>query len=230
MDLIHNVKGNDVMYVCIFLISVYLLGAIPFGLLLSRWAGRDIRKEGSCNIGATNVLRVCGWKWGIPALALDMAKGAAPVLFINSGILSVEECSRELLSAMTGFAAILGHTFPIYLKFRGGKGVATSGGVLLALMPEVTLLALLVFVVIVVLCRFVSVGSTMAGFTIVIGHHLLGKDIYGATFPITVVAWLILILVIFCHRSNYIRLIRGTENQIGKIKSNPAKDTPDNVN
>jgi acyl phosphate:glycerol-3-phosphate acyltransferase len=190
----------------------YLAGSIPFGLLLGFLAGKDIRQHGSGNIGATNVLRVCGPGWGIPALLLDILKGLAPVLWI-APLLEAD----LLIRVLTGIAAIMGHTFPVWLRFRGGKGVATSAGVVGALLPIPFAVALGVFILTVALSRYISLGSMLASVALVAAHLALAEAPFSSrTLPLTGMALLLCVLVILRHRANIVRLRNGTENRFGQ--------------
>jgi len=210
----------------------YLCGSIPFGWLIGKMRGVDIREHGSRNIGATNCGRVCGWPWGVLAFLLDVAKGFGPV-FIAVGLTpGLVRDSRPqtvwLLNVAAALGPILGHTFPVWLKFKGGKAVATSLGVLLALPPLwwIALVALGVWVAVVAATAYVSVGSTVAA--------LAFGGIYGGYYqaealttylPVTVFVALIIVLVIVRHRSNYARLLKGTENRVwGKKDRRRAGD------
>ncbi|MBN1258017.1 MAG: glycerol-3-phosphate 1-O-acyltransferase PlsY [Planctomycetes bacterium] len=204
----------------------YFLGAIPFGLLLGFIAGEDIRKQGSGNIGATNTLRICGAKFGVPALILDILKGYAPVAWIAPLFLADSTATAaNTVLALTALAAIAGHNFPIYLKFKGGKGVATSAGALLGLLPQATGVGLVVFFLMVSLTRYVSLSSTCAAIAVVTTHNFFEKSPYGEALPVTLLVWLILVLVVVRHRSNYRRLWLGTENKLGK-KADPPQKAP----
>jgi glycerol-3-phosphate acyltransferase PlsY len=203
-------------------LSAYLLGAIPFGWILARTIrGVDVREHGSGNIGATNVLRVCGPAIGAPAFALDVLKGFAPVFWIAPFVLPAAPPAAA--GALAAFAAVVGHTVPVYLRFKGGKGVATSAGALLALMPAATGVALVAFVLLALATRYVSVASTGAAVAIVAAHHGFawrdGGSPYGDDLPATALVWAILALVVIRHRSNYVRLWNGTENRIGAKKA-----------
>ncbi|MFH0911286.1 MAG: glycerol-3-phosphate 1-O-acyltransferase PlsY [Planctomycetota bacterium] len=195
----------------------YLLGAVPFGLLVGFLVGKDVREHGSRNIGATNVMRVCGLGWGLLALFLDGFKGFAPVWWLGrGGLLPIPDSRLVAAQALIAFAAILGHTFPVYLKFRGGKGVATSTGAFLALMPAATGIAFLAFAAAVATTRYVSVGSTAAAVALALAYHRLQEEPYGRSLPLTILVWLVLALILVRHRANYARLWRGTENKIGQ--------------
>jgi len=182
----------------------YTLGSIPFGLWLGIWLrGMDIRQHGSKNIGATNTMRVLGKKLGAAALACDMAKGLVPVVF--AGYCS----SWPYLPLVCGLAAILGHTFSLYLRFTGGKGVATSAGVFLGLAPFPTLFGAAVFFTVVGTTRMVSAGSISAAVAIA------AAVFFFSTPPaIQAVALLVAVLVIVKHRGNIKRIMRGEESRI----------------
>jgi glycerol-3-phosphate acyltransferase PlsY len=197
-------------------IGAYLIGAVPFGLLLGRFlAGRDVREHGSGNIGATNVWRVCGPRIGAAAFACDLVKGFGPTFWAAPAL--VPE-AVELAGALAALATVVGHTFPVYLRFRGGKGVATSAGALLALMPLATGIAVGVFAAILAAGRYVSVASTAAAVAILVARHLVATEPYGVDLPGTVLVWAVFLLVVVRHRSNYRRLLNGTESRIGRSR------------
>jgi glycerol-3-phosphate acyltransferase PlsY len=188
----------------IFLICVaYLIGAIPTGVILTRVSGgHDIRNSGSGNIGATNVYRVAGRKMGVLTLLGDCLKGIIPVLIANKMGFSPETV------AMVALAAFLGHCYPIYLGFKGGKGVATALGIFLVISPKAILIALLVFVVVLLVWRYISLASiTAAAATpFVIAFYERSWPIFWATLVIAAI-------VIWRHRANIERLRSGTENR-----------------
>jgi len=196
----------------------YLLGSCPTGLLISRARGVDIRQHGSGNIGATNVLRVMGKKWGYLVFTLDAFKGFAAVrlALILASVLNPAGPYRELVGIAGGLAAILGHTFPIWLRFRGGKGVATSAGVLLGLMPIAVVSVFLVWLGLFTLTRYVSVASIGAAFSLpfFVALYLRINMVAGASLlPFSI---LIAGVVIWRHRSNIQRLLRGSEQRFGQ--------------
>jgi len=209
------------------IIGAYLLGSVPFGLLIAGAHGKDLRSIGSGNIGATNVARALGRKWAYVCFALDVLKGAVPMLAtlpLVRALSSQQEAGRVsllLLWLAVGCAAILGHIFPIYLKFRGGKGVATSFGVALGLWPYFTLCALFaiaIWVVVVLIGRYVSLASITASiaFPLVLIVSIIlapGWDFAGL-WPLLIAACAIPLMVIIRHRENIKRLIAGTENKI----------------
>jgi acyl phosphate:glycerol-3-phosphate acyltransferase len=191
----------------------YLTGAIPFGLLFSRMVGKDVREEGSGNIGATNVNRVLGKKLGALTLLCDVAKGFLPV-FVASIMIPVGE-NWELFVGLCGLAAVIGHMFSIYLGFKGGKGVATALGVFLFFSPLSIGLALVVFVAVVGISGFVSAGSLAASGLIPFFILVLGgsSSIFFCSAVIAMLIWI-------KHSSNIGRLRRGEESSWKK------KDSP----
>jgi len=191
----------------------YLLGAVPFGLLVAKMHGMDIRSAGSGNIGATNVFRVVGKGWGIFTLVLDALKGFIPAfVFPMLGNLDGE------WGVLFGLAAIIGHTFPVYLKFKGGKGVATSAGMLLGIAPFAVGVAFLCWVVCMVLSRYVSLSSIVAAIAVAITVWVQGDKGLGVNIALTFLA----ALVVWLHRANIKRLLNGTENRFGKKKEGKA--------
>ncbi|MEN8190194.1 MAG: glycerol-3-phosphate 1-O-acyltransferase PlsY [Thermodesulfobacteriota bacterium] len=196
----------------LYLTVSYLVGAIPFGLLVGRLSGVDVRSSGSGNIGATNVSRLLGKKLGVITLLLDLIKGFAPTC-IAALTLSHDD-NRLFLAALCGLAAVIGHMFPVYLRFKGGKGVATALGVFLFLKPLAILISLVVFIASVALSGFVSVGSLAASGLIPLWIALLNGEprILAVTVVIAALIW-------FQHRSNIMRLIRGEEKSWKKGKN-----------
>ena len=185
----------------------YLLGSLSFALLLVRWkTGRDIRTEGSGNAGATNVLRSHGRALGIMVAVLDVAKGAVAVLLVR--LITAD----PRYAAAAGVAAILGHVFPIYSGFRGGKGVATAIGAFLALAPWAALVSVGIFVLVVALTRYVSLGSVLA---MVLLPPVAGL-FFHAPEPVLVAAAATAVLVVFKHLENLKRLARGEERRLGR--------------
>ena len=212
-------------------VGAYLIGSIPFGVIVARFHGVDLRTRGSGNIGATNVGRVVGRKWGCLCFVLDTLKGFLPVLAAGvylrgSGrVGAVDEQVAWLAQATwlaVAFAAIAGHIFSLYLKFRGGKGVATSLGVLLGFYPYFTwagLAALAVWVMVVLLWRYVSLASITAAASfplLFVGACGLGGWSIVRYWPLLAFAFAMAALVIVRHRSNIARLLAGTENKIGR--------------
>lgn len=194
----------------------YLIGAIPFSLIIAKLNGVDIRKVGSGNVGATNVLRTVGKAAGITALLLDAAKGFLPAYFIPILVKPyVSEAPETLPVIVCAFSSICGHVWPVYLKFRGGKGIATSAGALIAMAPAAVLFGLLAWTVVFTLSRYVSLASITAAAVI----PLLGWYLYlpqGVLLPSTLTA--IGVLAIAKHHSNIRRLATGTESKISFSK------------
>lgn len=189
----------------------YLVGAIPFGLVLSRGRGIDIREQGSKNIGATNVSRLLGKKLGFCTLLLDIAKGYLPMF--AAGLLVGDDPGRNLVIGFCGAASITGHMFPVYLGFRGGKGVATGLGVFLYLAPKALLISLVVFIAAVGLTGYISLGSLLASAAILPGLYFFGESswkLYLAGFVVTMI-WI-------KHYQNIGRLLNGTEKSFKKNK------------
>jgi glycerol-3-phosphate acyltransferase PlsY len=197
----------------VLLVGSYLLGSIPFGYLAGRLVGIDIRQAGSGNVGATNVVRVLGKRYGYPVFALDFLKGFGAVMIsiLMAPGRPPEWNSPEIFGILAAISSVLGHLYPPWLKFNGGKGVATSAGALLALAPTATLIGVAIWIVVFWLTRYVSLASITAavGLPIVIlvvrSHDQNnGKPlVYSSAFVAAVIIWR--------HRSNLSRLMRGTE-------------------
>jgi glycerol-3-phosphate acyltransferase PlsY len=218
----------------------YLIGSIPFGLLIGLAHGVDIRASGSGNIGATNVGRVLGSRrWGLICFALDVAKGLVPVLgaglwfgWIGQGVSDAAAAWRWLL---IGAAAVVGHVFPVYLRFRGGKGVATSFGVVLGVWPYLTLPAvgaLATWVLFAGALRYVGLASVVAA-AVLPGYFVLAAVCVGwplaHLWPIAAVAGLTAALVVARHGGNLARIVRGTEPRLGRPIARPmTRSCPEN--
>jgi len=205
----------------VLIIVAYLLGSIPFGLIIAAAHGKDLRSIGSGNTGATNLSRAVGKKWGYVCFALDAAKGAIPMLIAGRFVASPPIVSQLFLWLATGCAAILGHIFPIYVKFRGGKGVATSFGVALGLWPYYTICAVstfVVWIVVVLLWRYISLASIVASIafpaTVVLAIVLIPGWNFNFLWPLLITAIVIPVVVIVRHRENIRRLIAGTEGKV----------------
>jgi len=188
-------------------VVAYLLGSIPFGLLVGGvLGGRDVRKAGSGNIGATNVSRVAGPFAGILTLLLDAAKGSVAVL---AAARLTEDSAVWMIVA--GICALLGHCYPLWLHFKGGKGVATAAGVFLVLCPLALLSALAVFILVVAFWRFVSLGSLAAAAAIPLLMYFLWAPHHAPPLVVTFGSLGISALVIYKHDANMQRLVEGTE-------------------
>lgn len=187
----------------------YLLGSVPFGILVTRLFDRNVnlREAGSGNIGATNVARTAGRAAGVLTLALDTGKGVVPMVLTY--MLIGED---YLWLSLVGGAVFLGHVFPVYLRFKGGKGVATALGVILSLSTVTSFLLIVLFVLVVYFTRYVSLGSLCAAVALPILMALLGPP---SRYCVTL-SLLIAFLVIYNHRENIHRLLNGQENKFGK--------------
>lgn len=188
--------------------AAYLAGSIPFGLLIARFFGKtDVRTQGSGNIGATNVARVVGKKLGALTLALDALKGALPVLAVS--LFAIPDESRPALEALVGLSAFLGHCFPIWLKLKGGKGVATGAGFLVAFDPLAGAIGLGAFALTYAVSRYVSLGSLVAALTVIVALVAL-RPLDAALLPLG----LMFLILIFKHRSNITRIVRKEELKV----------------
>lgn len=196
------------MYNVIAVVVSYLIGSIPMGVIVSRSQGVNIQEHGSGNIGATNVWRTLGLLPGLIVLALDMGKGVAAIM-IGRYLGGVE---TELLAS---FSALCGHSWSLFLRFRGGKIVATGAGVLLAISPMATLIALVVLLTTVGISRYVSLGSMLAAISVPISFYVLNLDKLYILFGI-----ILMLFIIYKHRPNIKRIINGTENKVGKGRRN----------
>jgi glycerol-3-phosphate acyltransferase PlsY len=193
----------------LWLLASYFVGAIPTSHLLSRlFAGIDLRQHGSGNLGATNLYRVLGWKYAIPAALVDIAKGAIPVL-----VFAPHASHSELFALACGAVAILGHVFSVFVGFKGGKGVATAAGVMLGLAPVALAVAAVVWVLLVRLTGYVSLGSIVAAAVLPAAVYLLEPSASPALLWIAIG---IAATVILLHRRNIQRLLNGTENRFGR--------------
>src|SRR5262245_53379837 len=186
------------------ILIAYLIGSIPFALLLARRSGTDLRLVGSGNLGAANVMRASGVRVGLAVAALDVAKGAASVWIAD------RFSSGTGLPALAGFAAVVGHIYPVWLKFRGGKGVATACGVFSMLTPAAVPVALAVFVGTIWITKYVSAGSVLATMTLPPVAYLMGSPLSSVA-----AAFAAATLIVFRHRSNLWRLRAGTERRVG---------------
>ena len=204
----------------------YLLGSIPFGFIIARAHGKDLRTIGSRNIGATNVARALGRRWAYVCFILDVLKGLIPMLVFRALLGAFEPRPGLLfLWLLVGCAAVVGHIFPVYLKFKGGKGVATSLGVGLGLWPYYTICAFFAFVIWVVVTliwRYVSLASITASvafpLVLVLAIVLVSSWDFSNLWPLIIAATAIPLMVVLRHRENIKRLIAGTENKVFKHK------------
>jgi len=219
----------------------FLAGSIPFGLFIAKAKGVNIREHGSGNIGATNVLRVIGKPYGIACLILDLLKGLIPTLIGislfkyegHSNPMSIDALSAyavelpilkaQILQIITGLVAILGHNYSPWIGFKGGKGIATSGGVLIALMPAAVVILLVIWAILFFTTKYVSVASIGAALSLPIltiaGSAFHGKITDGTwNKPLFVFSIVIGLLAVWRHRSNIVALKNGTEHKFSKKK------------
>jgi glycerol-3-phosphate acyltransferase PlsY len=189
----------------------YILGSIPFGYLIVRWQrGIDVRATGSGSIGATNVMRNLGIMGFVATFILDAGKGLLAVLLVSKLTFGDPK-----LVAAAAFAAVFGHCFPVWLKFRGGKGVATGVGVFIALAPWQVVLVLVIFAVVVAVCRYISLGSIVATAAFPILVHLMKHP----PLPVVLGAAGAAVIIIARHHANIARLLKGTESKLGQKKA-----------
>jgi len=196
-------------------VAAYLIGSIPTGFLVAKARGIDIQKAGSGNIGATNAMRVLGKPAGIFVLLMDALKGYAAVAWLSLALLEIFSTSTadiETLRIVAGIFAVLGHNYTCWLKFKGGKGIATTAGVYLALAPWAVLVALVVFILAVLVTKYASVGSVAAAIALPVTVWVMPPH----NLFLGIVTTALGALAIYKHKSNIQRLMAGTENRLGK--------------
>jgi len=199
-------------------IAGYLLGSVSGSLVLGRFRNIDIRAQGSGNAGGTNALRILGWKFALAVIVIDVGKGilAAGMLPQLAPWLSASPASHLTLGAMAGFAAVLGHIWPIYFRLRGGKGAGTAVGVVAILAPWCILPLVLVWIFTIIGTGYVGLATVLAGLSLVPSMWLLGPD--PLPLPLGLLAVGLAVLLVFTHRSNLTRLKSGTENRFEKAR------------
>lgn len=203
------------MTLALWILGAYLLGSIPTSYLASRYgAGIDLREHGSKNVGATNLFRVLGWKYAIPVGLFDVAKGTVPVLLVMPRV------EQDWMPLLVGVAAVTGHVFPAFLRFRGGKGVATAAGVVLALAPASLGASAVVWLAVLALTGFVSLASILGAVTFPVAVRLLDPhNVYTFAVGIGLATF-----IVYTHRSNIRRLLAGTENRFGRRRREAHRD------
>ena len=214
----------SILQLCVCFILGYIFGNIPNGYLYAKSQGVDIYHQGSSNPGSTNVLRTLGKRAGITVLLMDIAKCMVPIFLMILFWKPANEDQKTLILMLTGIGAILGHNFPILPGVKGGKGVACTGALLIALAPLYTLGLLCFFILIVLTTKYVSLGSVLSVFVFFLSVLLMGKS--GILFPFSEAIYLpmcglslfLALLCLFQHRENMKRLMNGTENKFGKNK------------
>ena len=215
-----------------FCVVACLVGGIPFGYLVGRGLLKDdIRKHGSGNIGATNVARLLGWKWGFVVLFLDALKGLLPTLATKMFLQG--RGSEELMNLgaiLAGICCIVGHMYPIWLKLRGGKGVATALGVILVIAPLASGVALATFLIVFAVSRIVGLASIVSVTSFAIAQlTFMGQDIFVfGQLPLTLFSTMVPALIVWKHRSNILRMLRGDEQKM-KAGSESLDKIPDSV-
>ena len=186
----------------------YLLGSVPTSYIVGRWiAGKDLRQHGSKNLGATNVYRVLGLKYAIPVALVDVTKGVVAVT-----VIAPQVSAEPWVPIAFATAAVLGHVFPVFLKFRGGKGVATAGGAVLVLAPTALAVSLVVWVVALTLTGYMSVASVLGALVFPVAvWFVMPEDSYAVAVGLALAAF-----IVFTHRTNIRRLALGIENRFGE--------------
>ena len=197
----------------VLLVGSYLLGSIPFGYLAGRLVAIDIRQAGSGNVGATNVVRVLGKGYGYPVFALDVLKGfaAVKIAMLMAPGRPPEWNSPQMFGILAAVSSVLGHLYPPWLKFKGGKGVATSAGALLALTPVATLIGVAIWIIVFWLTRYVSLASITAAIVLPIVILVVSSRDQNKGKLLVYASACVAVVVIWRHRSNVSRLMRGTE-------------------
>ena len=202
-----------ILTLVVLLIGSYLFGSIPFGYLAGRLVGIDIRQAGSGNVGATNVVRVLGKRYGYPVFALDFLKGfgAVKISMLMAPGRPPEWNSPEIVGILAAMFSVLGHLYPPWLKFKGGKGVATSAGALFALTPVATLVGVAIWIIVFWLTRYVSLASMIAAGVLPIVILVVSSQDQNKRRPLVYSSACVATVVVWRHRSNLSRLMRGTE-------------------
>jgi glycerol-3-phosphate acyltransferase PlsY len=193
----------------------YLLGSLPIGYVVGKIAGVDIRKSGSGNIGATNVLRVLGKKYGYTVFFLDALKGFV-IVRVSLALVATTPAARpyaDFFALLGAVVCVIGHSFPIWLKFKGGKGVATSAGVIIGLMPLAALIVFPIWFIVFEICRYVSVASMCAAISLPITIALFLKFKVMDSVVLLYFSIALAVVVVWRHRSNFSRLLNGTEQR-----------------
>lgn len=216
------------IYIIVALFISYLIGSIPFGYIIPKiFKNIDIREHGSKNVGATNVTRTLGKKYGIPVFILDCFKGALPILLVK--YLTQGSLNQDLnfinqfdIAIIYGVLSAVGHIFSIFLRGKGGKAVATGVGAVIALNPIVGVSGIIIFFIIAFSTKYVSIGSVIATFMVGVGMWVSVPFIEGQTYENQIfnllAVSLMVMLIIYMHKKNFVRLMNGTENKIGQKK------------
>ena len=205
---------DDKIFFVTWILGAYLIGAIPFGFLIGKMRGVDVRTVGSKNIGATNVFRTVGKKWGLLAVFCDVMKGLLPTLAARHFA-----AEPSWLPLVIGIACVVGHMLTPYMKFKGGKGVATAFGALIALIPVTVGIAFAIFALTFACSNYISLGSCVAATSLAVMIWIPFLDHAGCKdLPLCILVTLIAAFIVWKHRSNIGRLVRGEENKIYLFK------------
>lgn len=228
----------QILYIILIIVASYLLGSIPFGLLVGKiFKGIDIRKHGSKNVGSTNVTRVLGFKYGILTFAFDMFKGALPILLVKwiFNWEAVYMINGLDIAIVFGAASAIGHIYPLYIGFKGGKAVATSVGAVVALSPLLGVFGIVMFFIVVFITGYASLASIVAATLVGIGLYL---DVFwwqyalkgGAKVQLInlIIVTALVLLIIFKHRTNIVKLFKGTENKFSFSKKKKISEDTEN--
>lgn len=213
---------NDWIQLIAVIVVSYLLGSIPSSVWVGKFFfGIDIREHGSGNAGATNTVRILGLKAGLPVLVFDIAKGWFPVFLVGS-LLQWDFPAYNIIyfQIIAGLAAVIGHVYPIYIGFKGGKGVGTLAGMALGLFPWAFLSSLLIFIISIVITKYVSLGSILAAISFPLFIIFIFKN---DSWPLIILGFFASVFIIFTHRTNIKKLLKGTENKFSIKKTRPNK-------
>ena len=211
---------NQILYISLAYLLAYLIGGFPTSAIAGKLKGIDITKHGSGNAGATNALRVLGTKIGVTVMLVDALKGVAVIALGSWIITQFARESNQIYDITLGITGIIGHVFSIFLKFKGGKGVATAAGVYAYLSPVTMLIALAAFVLTVALSKYVSLGSIVAATVLVISQLVMNIMTDFAGLPTLIMTVLLALFIIIKHKQNIKRLMAGNENKISFKKIN----------
>ncbi|MEI6424207.1 MAG: glycerol-3-phosphate 1-O-acyltransferase PlsY [Lentisphaerota bacterium] len=212
--------NSDIIAFLLIGIASYLFGSVPWAFIIGRLNGIDIRKKGSGNVGATNVMRVLGRKWGIMCFVLDFLKGFLPVLAVKILISQkILTAAPDALVISAGLAAVAGHIWSVFLKFKGGKGMATGGGVLVGIAPYSFICTSLLWIVLFYSTRYVSAASVIAAAALPLSAFIFSKTgLWSLSAPFQIFLLVLAIVTIAKHHSNIKRLMNGTEHKFEKKK------------
>lgn len=208
-----------IIFVVVFLVS-YLVGAIPWAFIIGKLHGVDIRKHGSGNVGATNVTRIIGKPWGILCFIIDFLKGFLPVIVVElifPKLIYLNQTQVSSLIILAVIATVAGHVYPVYLGFKGGKGISTGTGTLVALTPYAIVIGLIIWVIVFKISKYVSLASIIAAITVPISSLIFSSTgVYHIDITLQFFILLLALFAIYKHKSNIKRLLNGTESSFKK--------------